>query len=72
MLFLFTIDSEEEMIAFSVGPINVYRYGIMYLLSFVLGYIILKRGQKQGWYLNTHADLIIRDDLDGLMTAILI
>lgn len=44
----------------------------MYLLSFVLGYIILKRGQKQGWYLNTHADLIIRDDLDGLMTAILI
>lgn len=29
------------MIAFSIGPLTVYWYGIMYLLSFVLGYIFL-------------------------------
>ncbi len=60
------------MIAFSIGSIHVYWYGIMYFLSFLLGYGLLYYGQKQWWYKGFDADIVIGKDLDGLILAILI
>lgn len=60
------------MIAFSIWSIDVYWYGIMYLLSFLFWYLVLRYGQKNGWYHNTTADLIIGKDLDWLILSILI
>ncbi len=38
------------MIAFSLGPIHIYRYGIMYALTFVSGYLFLMQIQKRWWF----------------------
>lgn len=60
------------MIAFSVGSFHVYWYGIMYLLSFILWYVLLTVWQKKGWYrFSPTIDHIIKNDLDGVMIAIL-
>lgn len=60
------------MIAFSIWSIDVYWYGIMYLVGFLLGYLLLRYGQKSWWYKNTTADLVISKDLDGLMLSLLL
>ena len=60
------------MIAFSIWSIDVYWYGIMYLLGFLLWYVLLRYGQKSWWYKNTTADLIISKDLDWLILSLLI
>ena len=61
------------MIAFSLWSFHVYRYGIMYLLSFLLWYGLLTLWQKRGWYrFSPRVDHLIKHDLDGLMIAILL
>ena len=62
----------NHLVAFSLGPVDVYRYGIMYFVWFVLGYLLLWYGQRQGRYRGTSADIVIKDDLDWLILAILI
>lgn len=61
-----------HLVAFSIGPITVYRYGIMYFVGFLLGYVMLWYGQKKQRYHWTDADTIITKDLDWLILAILI
>lgn len=61
------------MIAFSMWPIHVYRYGIMYLISFLIGYMTLYRGQQCGWYRRyPWIDTLIKHNLDELILMILI
>lgn len=38
------------MIAFSIGSINIYWYGIFYLLTFIIGYIFLRWVGKSRMY----------------------
>ena len=60
------------MIAFSLWWIHVYRYGIMYFVSFLIWYVLLSYGQKQWWYRGTAADDVIGKDLDGFILSLLI
>lgn len=60
------------MIAFSLWWIHVYRYGIMYFVSFLIWYVLLSYGQKQWWYKWTAADDVIGKDLDGFILSLLI
>ncbi len=61
------------MIAFSLGSFHVYRYGIMYLMSFLLWYALLHIWQKRWRYrFSPTVDNLIKNDLDGLMIAILL
>ena len=60
------------MIAFSLWWIHVYRYGIMYFVSFLIWYVLLSYGQKQWWYRLTAADDVIGKDLDGFILSLLI
>ncbi|MCX6822596.1 MAG: prolipoprotein diacylglyceryl transferase [candidate division SR1 bacterium] len=38
------------MIAFSIGPVHIYRYGIMYLLGFVFGYLGFRYIAKKKYF----------------------
>lgn len=61
------------MIAFSLWSIHIYRYGIMYMISFVIGYAILMLWQRRWWY--TQYPLInnlLKNNLDELILAIMI
>ena len=60
------------MIAFSLWWIHVYRYGIMYFVSFLIWYVLLSYGQRQWWYRWTAADDVIGKDLDGFILSLLI
>ena len=61
------------MIAFSFWPIHVYRYGIMYAVSFLLGYAMLIWWQKQGRYKKyPFLDSLIANDIDSLVIAVLL
>lgn len=61
------------MIAFSIWSIHIYRYGIMYMISFLLWYAGLVRWQQRGWYKNyPFIDQLIAKNIDGLIIAILL
>ena len=61
------------MIAFSLWPIHVYRYGIMYAVSFLLWYAILVQWQQCWWYKNyPFIDKLIAKDIDGLLIAVVL
>lgn len=60
------------MIAFSLWWIHVYRYGIMYFVSFLIWYVLLSYGQRQWWYRWTAAADVIGKDLDGFILSLLI
>ena len=60
------------MIAFSLWSVHIYWYGIMYLLSFFVWYVLLYYGQRSWWYKWTYADTIIEKDLDGFILSLLI
>lgn len=67
------------MIAFSIWSFNVYRYGIFYLISFLIGYVFLwyigKVAKKQkNSFLQKHPKvlLILTENLDDLMLALVL
>lgn len=61
------------MIAFSLWSIHVYRYGIMYMIAFLLWYGGLVRWQQCGWYKNyPFIDNLIATKIDGLIISILL
>lgn len=50
-----------DPVAFSVGPLRIYWYGVMYLIGFIVGYfILLKRRKSQGrlWTSTEVGDLV--------------
>ena len=61
------------MIAFSLWPIHVYRYGIMYAVSFLVWYTLLVQWQQRWWYKNyPFIDKLIANDIDGLLIAVVL
>lgn len=61
------------MIAFSLWSVHIYRYGIMYMLSFVIGYSTLMIGQQIWWYKQYPLiDNLLKNNLDELILAIMI
>ena len=57
----FTSEPEIDPVAFSLGPLDVRWYGIMYLLGFLSGFMLLKmRAQRpqSGWTAEQVSDLI--------------
>lgn len=61
------------MIAFSIWPIHIYRYGIMYALAFLSGYFFFMMGQKKWLYRHYPAlDRFVAQYLDTfIITAML-
>lgn len=61
------------MIAFSLWPIHIYRYGIMYALTFLFGYMFFMIGQRRWLYRHYPAlDSFIAQYLDTfIITAML-
>ncbi|MBN8798069.1 MAG: prolipoprotein diacylglyceryl transferase, partial [Stenotrophomonas nitritireducens] len=68
MIYLHDIDP----IAFSLGPIKVHWYGIMYLLGFAaawwLGRVRIRAGRLPGVDMNAFSDLLFYAML-GVMAA---
>ena len=61
------------MIAFSLWSVHIYRYGIMYMLSFVIGYSTLIIWQQRWWYNNYPLiNNLLSTKLDELTLAIMI
>jgi len=60
------------MIAFSIGSIHVYWYGIFYFVAFVVGYIFLFRIAKKDifWKLFPRLQTFLQKNLDDLMLYI--
>ncbi len=67
------ISYSYTMIAFSLWSVHIYRYGIMYMLSFVIGYSTLMIGQQRWWYKQYPLiDNLLKNNLDELILAIMI
>src|SRR5690606_28443233 len=52
---------ELDPVAFSLGPLRIYWYGVMYLVGFVLGYFILlakREHQHHPWTTTEVGDLV--------------
>lgn len=60
------------MIAFSIGTFHIYRYGIMYFISFIIWYFLLWYGVKSWRYKNNVSWVILKEDLDWLLLSLLI
>jgi len=60
------------MIAFSIGSIDIYRYGIFYFVAFLVGYLFLLRITKKNIFWKTFPRLqdFLQKHLDDLMLAI--
>lgn len=59
------------MIAFSLGPIDIHRYGIMYLLAFVLGYLFAHSVKNRKLRDQTpHLQYILQNKIDDLIFVI--
>ncbi|MCK9466842.1 MAG: prolipoprotein diacylglyceryl transferase [Candidatus Absconditabacterales bacterium] len=61
------------MIAFSIGPINVYWYGIFYLFGFLIGYFFLKFIAKKKFF-SKYKNLqnLLSNDIDSLLIYIIL
>ncbi len=61
------------MIAFSIGSIHIYRYGIFYLVTFLIGYFFLTRvGKKRMYAKFDHAQHILNTWVDDIVLATVI
>ncbi len=60
------------MIAFSIGPINIYRYGICYLIGFLVWYIFLNRIAKKNifWSSFPRLQTFLEKNTDDLILCI--
>jgi prolipoprotein diacylglyceryltransferase len=62
------------MVAFSIGSLHIYRYGIFYAVGFFVGYgwlRYLSHNKTLGEY-NTRVSDFLRQHLDDLMLAIML
>ncbi len=51
----------EDSVAFSLGPVNIYWYGVMYLIAFVLAWWLARkraRESERGWRVEEVDDLL--------------
>ncbi len=62
----------DHLVAFSLWPITVYWYGVMYFIGFLVWYVCLWYGWKSWRYTWTDADIVIKKDLDWLILAVLL
>ena len=61
------------MVAFTIGSINIYRYGIFYLVTFILGYLFLWWIGKSRMYANfDNAQRILTRWVDDIVLATVI
>lgn len=62
------------MVAFSIGSIHIYRYGIFYAVGFALGYVWLRYVSHNQAFrsTNTRVSDFLRQYLDDLMLAIML
>lgn len=61
------------MIAFTIGSIKIYRYGIFYLIAFVLGYIFLAWvGRKKIYAHFDRAQMLLTKWVDDIVLATVI
>lgn len=60
------------MIAFSLGSLTIYRYGIFYFIAFLVGYFFLYRITKKNIFWNKfpHLQTFLQNNLDDLMLCI--
>jgi phosphatidylglycerol---prolipoprotein diacylglyceryl transferase len=60
------------MIAFSIGSIDIYRYGIFYVIAFLVGYLFLLRVSKKNifWKAFPRLQTFLEKNLDDLMLCI--
>lgn len=61
------------MVAFTLGVVKVYRYGIFYLLTFVIGYFFLMRvGKKKIYAKFDRAQKLLTSGVDDIVLATVI
>lgn len=61
------------MIAFTLGPIKVYRYGLFYLFSFIIGYVFLMWvGKKKTYASFDNAQRLLTEWVDDIILATVI
>lgn len=61
------------MIAFSIWPVDIHRYGIMYLIAFVLGYLFAQSIKNRKLRDQTpHLQKILQHQIDDLIFVIFI
>lgn len=62
------------MIAFSIGSIDVYRYGIFYFVTFLVGYLFFLRIAKKNifWSKFPHLQTFLEKNIDDLILYIFI
>lgn len=62
------------MIAFSIGSIDVYRYGIFYFVTFLVGYFFFRRIAKKNifWSKFPHLQTFLEKNIDDLILCIFI
>jgi len=60
------------MIAFSIGSIDIYRYGIFYFIAFLAGYLFLHRIAKRNIFWSTFPRMqtFLQNNIDDLMLCI--
>ena len=60
------------MIAFSIGSVNIYRYGIFYFLAFLVGYVFFHRIAKKNifWTKFPGVQTFLQHNIDDLMLCI--
>lgn len=60
------------MIAFSIGTIDIYRYGIFYFIAFLVGYLFFHRIAKKNifWSVFPHMQTFLQKNIDDLILCI--
>ena len=60
------------MIAFSIGTIDIYRYGIFYFIAFAVGYLFFHRIAKKNifWAKFPHMQTFLQKNIDDLILCI--
>lgn len=66
------INYNTRMIAFSIGSVDVYRYGIFYFIAFLAGYLFFHRIAKKDifWKKFPHMQTFLQTNIDDLMLCL--
>jgi len=61
-----------SMIAFSIGSVDIYRYGIFYFIAFLVGYLFFHRIAKKNifWIKFPRLQTFLQKDIDDLILCI--
>ena len=60
------------MVAFSIGSVNIYRYGIFYFIAFLVGYVFFHRIAKKNifWTKFPGVQTFLQENIDDLMLCL--